>query len=274
MKHPTASIRVACSVAAFIVSMGLLSQARAEECGPIDLAAHGLKAMHVWKIEVPVRVITWASNPTTVQKDAVTQAFTKTEEAWLQEAFDSWGSVLDSIAFQKVESSNSTNIIIGYTALTGATIPTSTMGGAFGKWMYNAENNRGSIRLLDSNHRPFNFKMFLWQETFVHAVQNEIGNVLGISDYPAKELGPGKAMSIFDTSKINTYGQLAINDLDAKIIRQAYGEATCPSLITPEARAKNLAADKAAGLKYLEEFAAANAASMTDAGGAKPAASQ
>jgi hypothetical protein len=254
-------------LAAVLISMctvffGAIPRAHAEEeCAPIDLAFYGLKALHVWKVSQPVRVITWASNPTVVQKDAVTQAFTTTEEAWLQEAFDSWGAVLDTIVFLKVDASSTPNIVIGYTALTGATIPTATTGGAFGQWGYDARGNRGAIRLLDSSHRPNNFKLFLLKASFIHAVQNEIGNVLGISDYPAKERGPGKNMTIFDTSKIETYGQVALNDLDAGIIRQAYGESTCPSFFTADARAKNLMADRAYGANYLKDVAATGAPS-------------
>ncbi len=178
------------------------------------------------------------------------------EESWLDEAFNSWGSVLDSIAFLKVDGSQHPMLSIGYTQLTGGIIPTATTGGTFGLWSSNPLSNSAAIRLLDSVHRPANFKLFATRENFIHAVQNELGNILGVSDYPVATSGPGNTTTIFDTSKFPAYGQIAINDLDASMMRQAYGESTCASYYSPAARAANLAADVLDGAAYLESIKA------------------
>ena len=228
----------------------------AEDCPKVDLATYGLKVLNIWKPENKVRVITWASNAKIIGPDEVSQPFTVTEEAWLVEAINSWGSVLDSIAFVKVDGSQSPMLSVGYTKLTGGTYPTATTGGTFGLWAAKPEINKAIIRLLDSAHQYPGFDLFATRENFIKALQNEIGNVLGVSDYPLKEMGPGSNVTIFDNSKSRKYGQVELNDLDASIIRQAYGESTCPSAYTASARAANLVADAASGAAFLNPVSA------------------
>ena len=231
--------------------IGNPSSAMGEDCPKVDLATYGLKVLSIWKPENKVRVITWASNAKVIGPDEVSQPFTATEDAWLVEAINSWGSVLDSIAFVKVDGLQSPMLSIGYTKLTGGTYPTATTGGTFGLWAAKPEINKAIIRLLDSAHQYPGFDLFATRENFIKALQNEIGNVLGVSDYPLKDLGPGANVTIFDNSKSKKYGQVELNDLDASIIRQAYGESTCPSAFTASARAANLVADAAAGAAFL-----------------------
>ena len=232
------------------------SSAMAEDCPKVDLATYGLKVLNIWKPENKVRVITWASNAKIIGPDEVSQPFTATEEAWLVEAINSWGSVLDSIAFVKVDGSQAPMLSVGYTKLTGGTYPTATTGGTFGLWAAKPEINKAIIRLLDSAHQYPGFDLFATRENFIKALQNEIGNVLGVSDYPLKEMGPGPNVTIFDNSKSRKYGQVELNDLDASIIRQAYGESTCPSAYTASARAANLVADAASGAAFLNPVSA------------------
>jgi hypothetical protein len=236
--------------------IGNPSSAMAEDCPKVDLATYGLKVLSIWKPENKVRVITWASNAKIIGPDEVSQPFTATEEAWLVEAINSWGSVLDSIAFVKVDGSQSPILSVGYTKLTGGTYPTATTGGTFGLWAAKPEINKAIIRLLDSAHQYPGFDLFATRENFIKALQNEIGNVLGVSDYPLKEMGPGPNVTIFDNSKSRKYGQVELNDLDASIIRQAYGESTCPSAYTASARAANLVADAASGAAFLNPVSA------------------
>lgn len=222
----------------------------ADSCPVIDYSTFGFEKTPAanWKNSEPVRVITWSSNETFIATDPVSTQFSPTEQAWLQEAFDSYGEILDSVAFQKITTPNTANIVIGYTLLSRGIIPTETTGGNFGLWMFNYGS--GAIQLLDAKLRPKNFTLFDSHDTFIHAVQNELGNMLGVPDVDAK--GTKRALvTIYDTSKLATYGQVKINDYDAATMRQLYGESTCSSLYTVEARAANLAADKIAGEKSL-----------------------
>ena len=222
----------------------------ADSCPVIDYSTFGFEKTPAanWKNSEPVRVITWSSNETFIATDPVSTQFSPTEQAWLQEAFDSYGEILDSVAFQKITTPSSASIVIGYTLLSKGIIPTETTGGNFGLWMFNYGS--GAIQLLDVKLRPKNFTLFDSHDTFIHAVQNELGNMLGVPDVDAK--GPKRALvTIYDTSKLATYGQVKINDYDAATMRQLYGESTCSSSYTAEARAANLAADKIAGEKSL-----------------------
>jgi hypothetical protein len=230
----------------------------AEDCPVIDYTKLSFgKAVPTarWKNSEPVRVITWSSNATSIQTDQVSTPFSDTEQSWMQQAFDNFGEILDSIAFQKVESQDDANIVIGYTALSKGKVPTETTGGNFGLWGFNPALAKGAIQLLDPKLWPKNFRLFKSDSTFILPVQNEIGNVLGVPD--VDPMGPKQSLvTIYDTSKFDAYGQLKINDNDAAIIRQLYGESTCISKYTADARAKNLAADKIAGQQYLAKAAA------------------
>lgn len=229
------------------------SSAFAEECPVIDytkLSFGTAVPVANWKNNESVRVITWDSNASSIPTDQVSKAFSQTEQAWLQQAFDNYGEILDSIAFQKVDAQTNANIVIGYTLLSQGKIPTETTGGNFGLWKFVPSMQKAGIQLLDSSLWPRNFKYFKSESTFILPIENEIGNVLGVPD--VDPFGPRQSLiSIYDTGKLDTYGQTKINDYDAAIVRQLYGESTCASKYTADARAKNLAADKIAGQQYL-----------------------
>jgi hypothetical protein len=247
-----------------LVALGLLiatiqvspTPALAEDCPVIDytkLSFGSSAPTPRWKNSDPVRVITWSSNATSIATDQVSTPFSATEQGWLQQAFDNYGEILDSVAFQKVESQAAANIVIGYTMLSKGKIPTETTGGNFGLWFFEPSMQKAAIQLLDSKLWPKNFKYFKSESSFIHPVQNEIGNVLGVPD--VDPFGPKQSLvTIYDTSKFDGYGQLKINDYDAAIIRQLYGESTCSSKYNAEARSKNLAADKTAGLQHLAKL--------------------
>jgi hypothetical protein len=87
---------------------------------------------------------------------------------------------------------------------------------------------------------------------FIHAVQHELGNVLGLGDIkPTKDIA-----STQEDSWQPPYGPIPLSDYDTGMIRQLYGESTCPSTF-PNAAAKAAAELKA---KQEAEAAAAKAA--------------
>lgn len=229
--------------------------ALADDCPVIDYTKLGFgnqSPSPKWKNADPVRVITWTSNASSIPPDQISTSFSATEEGWLQQAFDNYGEILDSVAFQKVNSEADANISIGYTMLSKGKIPTETSGGNFGLWNFDPVRQKSGIQLLDPKLWPKNFKLFKSDVTFILPVQNEIGNVLGVPD--VDPFGVKQSLiTIYDTSKFESYGQLKINDFDAAIMRQLYGESTCNSKYSADARAKNLAADKIAGVDYLKK---------------------
>jgi hypothetical protein len=260
MKKPLTSFALILS----LIIIAPISPAQAEECPKVDLSFYGLKVLNTWTSTKPVRVITWASNAKNLFSDPVTQPFTSTEEQWLIEAINGLGAVLEHIAFLKVDAESSPVMKIAYTALSKGKVATSaTSGGQWGLWKAEPGLNKAEIQLLDSAHRFAGSTMFTTKEDFIHRIQNEVGNMLGVSDYDVKNLGPGKNLTIFDTSKFGGYGRLTLSDLDASILRTAYGESTCPSAYSDSARALNLIADQQEGEKYLASLAPTATATPT-----------
>jgi hypothetical protein len=260
MKKPLTSFVLILS----LIIIAPISPAQAEECPKVDLSFYGLKVLNTWTSTKPVRVITWASNAKNLFSDPVTQPFTSTEEQWLIEAINGLGAVLEHIAFLKVDAESSPVMKIAYTALSKGMVATSaTSGGQWGLWKAEPGLNKAEIQLLDSAHRFAGSTMFTTKEDFIHRIQNEVGNMLGVSDYDVKNLGPGKNLTIFDTSKFGGYGRLTLSDLDASILRTAYGESTCPSAYSDSARALNLIADQQEGEKYLASLAPTATATPT-----------
>lgn len=250
--------RILVTIAVLVSAFSIAPQAAiAIDCPTVDYATLSFSGTpHAnWKNGEPTRVVTWSSNGTVIGPDQVSTPFTETEQAWLQQAFDNSGEILDSIAFQKVSTPETANIVIGYTVLSKAKILTETTPGAFGLWGFNAAAQKGGIALLDPKLWPRNFHGFRDQNAFILRVENELGNVLGVPD--VNPFGPPQSLvSIYDTSKFQAYGQTKINDYDAAIIRQLYGESTCSMSYTPDARAKNLAADKVLGDKFMGNYVA------------------
>ena len=248
------------AVVVFLVSLftsAAINPASAEECPVIEYSKinfGGIPGAN-WKNSEPVRVITWSSNETFIRTDQVSTAFSDIEQSWLEQAFNNYGEVLDSIAFQKVNASSNPDITIGYTLLSKGIIPTETTGGNFGLWAFDRFLQKGAIQLLDPKLWPSNFTNFRSETTFILSVENEIGNMLGVPDVAngAKET----LVSVYNTSKFKVYGQSKLNDYDAAIVRQLYGESTCVSKYNADARSKNLAADKVAGQQYLAKLVTA-----------------
>jgi hypothetical protein len=222
----------------------------ADDCPVIDYSSLYLDKAPAanWKNGSAVRVITWSSNEVSIETDAVSVQFSASEQAWLQEAFDSYGEILDSVAFQKITTPNTANIVIGYTLLSKGIIPTETTGGNFGIWKFTAALQKALVQLLDPKLRPKRMNSSDTRTTFIGEVQNEIANVLGMPDVNSRTQ-KRSLVTIYDTNQLAVYGQTKINDYDAAIMRQLYGESTCNSLYSTAARAANLAADKIAGEK-------------------------
>jgi hypothetical protein len=216
-----------------------------------------------WKIQGKVNVIPWADNPTSMSAglanppEPVTTKFSASEDKWIEEAFNSFGEVLDSVAFVKVTDPSKAQILIGYTKLSFLSpdsIVTKTHGGAYGIWHTAPIPNSTSalVQFMDPSIWPIpNFEVFSTEARFVHALQNELINILGINDMDYNYWPSNKTITILDNSKAATYGQLSLNDFDASMIRQVYGESTCPSTYTTTARAANLANDKVLGDQFL-----------------------
>ena len=153
---------------------------------------------------------------------------------------------MDSVKFTETPQSAQAEIVIGYvTLISAANQPGAT--GYWNAWWNDNWRNRATIKLKVGNTSWFSVK-----SQFIHAVQHELGNVLGLGDIkPTNEFA-----STQEDSWQPPYGPVPLNDYDTGMIRQLYGESTCPSTF-PNAAAKAAAELKA---KQEAEVAAAKAA--------------
>ena len=192
------------------------------------------------------RSITWSANASVIHDESVTRSFTVEELEWIRSAFQSWDDALDSVKFTETPQSAQAEIVIGYVALTSAANqPGAT--GYWNAWWNNNWRNRATIKLKVSNTSWFSVK-----NQFIHAVQHELGNVLGLGDI----LPTNDFASTQEDSWQPPYGPIPLSDFDIGLIRQLYGESTCPSSFP------NAAAKTAAELKAKQEAEAKAAAEL------------
>jgi hypothetical protein len=180
-----------------------------------------------WDIRNGNRNITWSANASVINDESVTRSFTTEELGWVRSAFQSWDDALDSVRFTENPQGVQAEIVIGYVTLTSA----ANQPGAIGYWTAWATDNwinRATIKLKAGSTSWFSVK-----NQFIHVVQHELGNVLGLGDIkPTNELA-----STQEDSGQPPYGSIPLSDFDTGMIRQLYGESTCPSTF-PNAAAK------------------------------------
>jgi hypothetical protein len=214
-------------------------QAQAEVCPVYNLQSlffeeyYGTK----WDNTNGNRNITWSANASVIDDESVTRSFTLEELEWIRSGFQSWDDALDSVKFTETPQSAQAEIVIGYVTLTSAANqPGAT--GYWNAWWNNNWRNRATIKLKDGNTKWFSVK-----NQFIHAVQHELGNVLGLGDIkPTEDIA-----STQEDGWQQPYGPIPLSDYDTGMIRQLYGESTCPSTFP------NAAAKAAAELKAKQE---------------------
>jgi chemotaxis protein histidine kinase CheA len=220
-------------------------QAQAEDCPFYNFQSLFFEEYYgnKWDNTNGNRNITWSANASVIHDESVTRGFTLEELEWIRSGFQSWDDALDSVKFTETPQSAQAEIVIGYVTLTSA----ANQPGATGYWNAWWNNNwryRATIKLKDGNTSWFSVK-----NQFIHAVQHELGNVLGLGDIkPTKDIA-----STQEDSWQPPYGPIPLSDYDTGMIRQLYGESTCPSTFP------NAAAKAAAELKAKQEAEAATA---------------
>ena len=225
-----------------------IQQAQAEVCPVYNFQSlffeeyYGTK----WDNRNGIRNITWSANASVIHDESVTRSFTLEELDWIRNAFQSWDDALDSVKFTETPQSAQAEIVIGYVTLTSAANQPGAIG-YWNAWWNDNWRNRATIKLKVGSTSWFSVK-----SQFIHAVQHELGNVLGLGDIkPTNEFA-----STQEDSWQPPYGPVPLNDHDTGMNRQLYGESTCPSTF-PNAAAKAAAELKA---KQEAEAAAAKAA--------------
>lgn len=199
-----------------------------------------------WDNRNGIRNITWSANSPVINDESVARAFIPEELEWIRSAFQSWDDALETVKFTEIPQSAQAEIVIGFVALTSA----ANQPGATGYWNAWWNSNwryRATIKLKVSNISWFSVK-----NQFIHAVQHELGNVLGLGDI----LPTNDFASTQEDSWQPPYGPIPLSDYDTGLIRQLYGESTCPSTFP------NAAARAAAELKSKQEAEAKAAAEI------------
>jgi hypothetical protein len=182
-------------------------------------------------------------NATVINDESISRTFTSEEAVWIRSAFQSWDDALDTLNFSESMGGPQAEIVIGYVALTSAVNQPNAYA-YWNAWWKNDIRNKATIKLKSSQANWFNVK-----NQFIHAIQHELGNILGLGD-----IRPTEAFtSVQEDGWRPPYGQIPLSDFDTGMMRQLYGESTCPSTFSPtsievdlELKAKQEAEAKAA----------------------------
>lgn len=202
-----------------------VGEAHAESCPTFNFASLFFEDYYpgtVWTAPGTKKKITWTATPSIVESfdgslKAISRPFSTQEIQWLEAAINSWDKVLESISFERVNSPQA-ELKIAYTIFDNTAFESLNVGIWSGWWNGNIRN-RATIRLKAESNFIQN------QEGFIHAIQHEVGNVLGLGDIrPNPDI-----QSVLEDPWQSPYGPLQLSDFDIGLIRQLYGESTCPS---------------------------------------------
>ena len=161
--------------------------------------------------------ITWSANSSTIYDETVADAFTELEISWIRTAFRSWDNALETVSFREVAPAESPQIVIGFVDLKPSEVQLDAMG-FWNTWVSNGNRYRATIKLKVDKTKWFSNKSH-----FIHTVQHELGNTLGLGD-----LAPSKSVvSVLEDPWQPPYGKSALSTTDVAMIRQLYGERSC-----------------------------------------------
>jgi hypothetical protein len=158
--------------------------------------------------------ITWSAHSPIINDEPTNKSFTGQELTWIRTAFNSWDIALNSVEFIEVSPTSSPQITIGYVDL----IPSKVQPSAFGfwtAWVTESKRNRASIKLKSTKAEWFSNS-----KQFIHTVQHELGNVLGLGDITPTS----KFASVLEDPWQPPYGNSKLGATDIAMIRQLYGE--------------------------------------------------
>lgn len=209
-------------IASFLISGLILSpEAKAEECPTFTYSEVFYDDYYpgtVWTNKNQKRTITWSSSATLIHDEYVNRSFTLQEIEWLKNAITTWDVYLNSIEFAYTQA-QSADLVIGFVPLTSAPNQPGATGYWSAWWDSNKIRYKGTIKLKSDS------SFLNSRDGFTHAVQHEVGNILGLGD-----IRPNSSFeSVLEDPWQLPYGPSNLSDYDIGLIRQLYGESTCPS---------------------------------------------
>ena len=196
-----------------------VSAMAAAPCPTYDLASLFYDDYYgtVWTAPGTSRTLRWTPFAATVHTEAVTRPFSEAELALVREAFAAWDAALDSIVLEEVAGGAPAEITIGLTPI--AEMGTSVDGYWNGWWGGDRIRSRAAIRMRSSSGF-----LAAGGAGFKHGVMHELGNVLGMGDIRPRD----DIESTQEDPWQQPYGPAALSAFDRAVIRQMYGESTCP----------------------------------------------
>ncbi len=166
--------------------------------------------------------ISWSAKATIINDEDSARAFSEKENAWIRTAFKSWDDALETLSFREVAPAEKPQIVIGFVDLKPSGVQLDAMG-FWNTWVSNGNRYRATIKLKSDKT-----KWFSNQSHFIHTVQHELGNTLGLGD-----LAPSKSIvSVLEDPWQPPYGKSALGTTDVAMIRQLYGETSCANIST------------------------------------------
>lgn len=186
---------------------------------------------YLWQNQSGARKITWSLQNSTIElKDIkssksrlVSRRFSEVERTIIRLAFKNWDDASEKINFEEVMESASPDIKIGFVTRNAADEFTTYFWN-FGYTNTGSTNSpynmiAATIILADDNN-------LLASEAFLlNLVQNALGRVLGLGNVLNSFPGDSVLKWPVSTSTRNS----PLSDLDIGLLRQRYGESTCPS---------------------------------------------
>lgn len=156
--------------------------------------------------------IVWSANAPTVDGESVTRQMTKSQLEWTRTAFKSWDDALVSVSFVESRTYRVADVIVGITQLNDSLL---AQWSAWDSKDINGIRSEASIRINSSKKKWFSSKA-----QFIHVVQQEIGNVLGLGD-----IRPNSSfVSVMEDPPQNPVGNSYIGEFDTGLVRQLYRE--------------------------------------------------
>ena len=157
--------------------------------------------------------ISWSINSPVIYNKNISRSLSDTEVVLVRQAIKSWDDALDTVSFKEISDYQNAEINIGLTDLSNS---------FSGYWNALWQNNiryKAYIQINALDQKIVN------EDRFIHTVQHEVGNVLGLGDIERS----GDINSVLEDPFEFPFGNKTLSDFDTGLIRQLYGESTCPS---------------------------------------------
>lgn len=161
--------------------------------------------------------ITWSYNSPQINGKPIARIVSDVEAEWIRQSIKSWDDALDTVSFKEISNYENAEINIGFTQLS------NNFSGYWNAWWQNNVRHKAYIQINSLDQK------IVTEDRFIHTVQHEVGNVLGLGDIQRS----GDIISVLEDPFEFPFGSKRLSDFDTGLVRQLYGESTCaPKLLS------------------------------------------